>query len=117
VVDDEAALIKMIKLNLERAGNYKVKTENSGIRALEAIRAFQPDLIFLDVMMPEVSGDDVTQQLRVDPDLSTIPYVFLTAIVSREETEAMGSNIGGNRFIAKPVKSEELLEVITEVLG
>ncbi len=117
VVDDEAALTRMIKLNLERTGKYEVQTENSAVGALEKIRNFKPDLIFLDVMMPEVSGDDVAQQLREDAALSDIPYVFLTAIVSKQETNSMGSNIGGNRFLAKPVKTEELIEVITDILG
>ena len=116
LVDDEASLTKLMKLNLERTGKFEVKTENSGIRAVDAVKNFLPDLIFLDIMMPEMSGDDIAQELRGDNALAAIPIVFLTAIVSKEDTDAMGSYIGGNRFLAKPVKTEELLQVISDIL-
>ncbi len=117
VVDDEVALTKMVKLNLERTGRFIVRTENSGSHAIATIRDFQPDMIFLDIMMPEVSGDEIAQQLREIDSLRDIPIVFLTAIVSKQETGTLGSVIGGNKFLAKPVKTEELLKVIDETLG
>ena len=117
VVDDEVSLTKMVKLNLERTGNYTVETVNQGRQAIEAALKFKPDLIFLDIMMPELSGDEIAQLLREDKQLANIPVVFLTAIVSKDETETMGSYIGGNKFLAKPVKTEELLEVIAEALS
>ncbi len=115
LVDDEASLTKLVKLNLERAGEFEVMTENSGLRAVDTITNFQPDLIFLDIMMPGKSGDDIAQELRQDSTLAAIPIVFLTAIVSKEDTDSMGSYIGGNRFLAKPVKTEELLQVIADI--
>ena len=117
VVDDEPALTRMVKLNLERTGNYEVRTENQGSMAVQAAREFKPDLIFLDVMMPDMSGDEVSAQLREDEQLSNIKYIFMTAIVTKDETEAMGSNIGGNEFLAKPVKTDELIATIERVLG
>ncbi len=72
VVDDEAALTRMVKMNLERTGNYEVRTENQGAKAVAAAREFMPNLIFLDVMMPDMSGDEVSQQLRDDPVLAGI---------------------------------------------
>jgi DNA-binding response OmpR family regulator len=117
VVDDEPALTRMVKLNLERTGNYEVRTENQGGMAVQAAREFKPDLIFLDVMMPDMSGDEVSAQLREDEELSNIKYIFMTAIVTKDETETMGSNIGGNEFLAKPVKTDELIATIERVLG
>ena len=117
VVDDEPALTRMVKLNLERTGNYEVRTENQGSKAVEAAREFKPDLIFLDVMMPDMSGDEVSAQLKEDEELSQIKFIFMTAIVTKDETESMGSNIGGNEFLAKPVKTDELLATIERVLG
>lgn len=116
VVDDEAVLTKMVKMNLERTGNYEVRTENEGSKALQAARDFKPDLIFMDVMMPDMSGDEAIGEIREDPELSSIPYVFMTAIVSKTETEEMGSNIGGNEFLAKPAKTEELIATIERIL-
>ncbi|WP_198262965.1 response regulator [sulfur-oxidizing endosymbiont of Gigantopelta aegis] len=116
VVDDEAVLTKMIKMNLERTGNYEVRTENQGSKALQATREFKPDLIFMDVMMPDMSGDEAIAEIREDDNLASIPYVFLTAIVTKAETEDMGNTIGGNEFLAKPVKTDELIETIERIL-
>jgi len=116
VVDDEVAFTKMVKLNLERAGAYKVLVENQGKNAIKAAKEFQPDLIFLDIMMPDMTGDDVAQKLLEDEELRNVKFVFLTAIISRDETDAMGSNVGGREFLAKPVTSEDLLSTIERVL-
>jgi len=112
LVDDEPALTRMVKLNLERTGDYEVRTENQGTKAIAAAREFRPDLIFLDVMMPDMGGDEISAQLKEDPELSKIKFVFMTAIVTKDETDAMGREIGGNEFLAKPVKTQELIEVI-----
>jgi len=117
VVDDEPALTRMVKLNLERTGNYEVLTENQGSKAIQAAREFKPDLIFLDVMMPDMTGDEISAQLKEDEELSRIKFIFMTAIVTKDETESMGSKIGGNEFLAKPVKTDELLATIERVLG
>jgi len=117
VVDDEASLTRMVKANLERTGKYEVRTENMGSKAIEAAREFKPDLMFLDVMMPDMSGDEVAAALRDDSELSDMKYVFLTAIVTKDETETMGSEIGGHQFLAKPVKTDELIAAIERMLG
>ena len=117
VVDDEPSLTRLVKANLERSGHYEVLTENHGSKALAAARQFRPDLIFLDVMMPDMSGDDIAAAIKEDPQLRDTPHVFLTAIVTREETDPTGSNIGGHIFLAKPVKTEELIATIEKILG
>ena len=117
VVDDETALTRIIKLNLERTGNYEVRTENMGSMAIPAAKEFKPDLIFLDVMMPDMSGDEVAALLEEDPRLSNIALIFMTAIVTKEETQSMETDIGGNIFLAKPVKTAELIATIERVLG
>ena len=117
VVDDEVALTRLTKLNLERTGNYEVRTENMGSMAIPAAKEFKPDLIFLDVMMPDMSGDEVAALLKEDPMLSSIPFIFMTAIVTREETQSIETDIGGNLFLAKPVKTEELIATIERVLS
>ena len=115
VVDDEVALTRMIQMNLEKAGDFEVRTENAGSQAIAAARDFKPDMIFLDVMMPDMSGDEVAQELKEDPALASIPFAFMTAIVTKDETGSSGSDIGGNYFIAKPVKTEELVAVINKL--
>lgn len=117
VVDDEPALTRMVKLILEKTGKYEVRTENKGTMAFAAAKAFKPDLIFLDVMMPDMAGDDVSALLKEDDELSKIECIFLTAIVTRDETGPTVANIGGNKFLAKPVRAEDLLATIESVLG
>ncbi len=117
IVDDEPAITRMVKLNLERTGNYLVHTENQGKMALAAAREFKPDLIILDIMMPDLGGDEISQQLKDDTELSKIKVIFMTAIVTHAETDAMGHVIGGQIFLAKPVNTEEMIETIEKVLA
>ena len=117
VVDDEVALTRMVKLNLERTGDYEVRTENKGAMAVPAARKFKPDLILLDVMMPGMTGDEVAAELKEDPLLAKIKFIFVTAIVTKSETGETGSKIGGNVFLAKPVKAQELIDTIERVLA
>jgi CheY-like chemotaxis protein len=117
LVDDEPALTRMLRLNLEQTGRYEVREENRGADALRAAREFRPDLIFLDVMMPDMGGDEVAEQLKQDPELSKIKYAFLTAIVTKRETGAGAAQISGEIFIAKPVKRDELLAAVQDLLG
>ena len=115
VVDDEAAITRLIKLNLEAAGGYLVFTENRADRVLDAARSFQPDLALLDIMMPGALGTDIAAQLQDDPRLRHIKIIFLTAIARKGETDASHS-IGGQMIIAKPATVGELIEAIERAL-
>jgi CheY-like chemotaxis protein len=117
VVDDEPALTRMVQLNLERTGRFEVRVENQGSAALLAAKSFRPDLILLDVMMPDMPGDEVAAAIDEDPQLQGTPYVFLTAILTRDEAQARRGEIGGRMFLAKPVKLQEMLDMIDKVLG
>ena len=112
VIDDEADFTKLIKLNLERTGQYEVKTENKGLLGLATAKEFKPDLIFLDIIMPDADGGNVCYQLENDDETKGIPIVFLTAVVKKEEVEKSKGNIGGHSFIAKPVSAKELIDCI-----
>jgi two-component system OmpR family response regulator len=113
VVDDEASLTRMLRRNLEATGKYEVREENSGAHAYETAREFQPDMIMLDVMMPDMDGGDVAAKIQDDESLKHIPIVFLTAILKKEEVaESTGSTIGGRTFLAKPVKVDDLIACI-----
>ena len=116
VVDDEPAMTRMIKLNLEQTGRYEVRTENLGLRAIEAAREFRPDLILLDVMMPGMLGSEIAAQLRADPELRAIKFVFLTAVVTKEEALKSVGQIGGHTFVAKPISADDLCRVVEDHL-
>ncbi len=114
LVDDEPSITRTVKVNLEKTGRYTVRTENKSADALPAARQFMPDLIFLDVMMPEMDGGEIAALLKDDPTLKNIPIVFLTAIVTKEETGENTTIKGGAKFMAKPIKLDTLIKCIEE---
>ncbi|MGI9303967.1 MAG: response regulator [Gammaproteobacteria bacterium] len=115
-VDDEPNVTRMIKLNLEATGNFEVREENKGARALKVARDFRPDLVLLDVMMPDADGGDVARAIMDDQVLKNTKIVFLTAIVSRSEVKSTGGEISGRVFLPKPVKTDDLIACIYEQL-
>ncbi len=114
IVDDENSFAQMMKINLEETGNYEVKTENRAVRALAAAKAFRPDLILMDVIMPDLSGDIVASRIEEDPALKNIPIVFVTATIRKVEAASRGGVIGGHLFLSKPIRIEELIDSIEE---
>ncbi len=117
VVDDEANLTRSLRRNLMITGKYEVREENSGTHALESAREFQPDMIILDVMMPDMDGGAVAEKIQDDENLKHIPIVFLTGILKKEDVGPTGSNISGHTFLAKPVKPDDLITCIEKKLG
>mgnify|MGYP001611435038 CR=1 FL=1 len=117
IIDDEVGFTQMVKLNLEATGEYVVRTENKGSGGLAAAKEFKPDLILLDIIMPDMPGGDVAFQLNNDKETEEIPIVLLTAIVKTEEVEAHKGIMGGLPIIAKPVTVKELIDCIEKNMG
>ncbi len=117
VVDDEASFTRLLKLNLEQTGEYEVLVENQPTQAVAAARHFKPDLVLLDVMMPEMDGGTLAANMRAHPALADVVIVFLTAAVKKEEVLSRRGQIGGFPFIAKPVDLGDLLSCLKEHLG
>lgn len=113
LIDDEPSFTRMLRLNLEKTGAYEVREENRGAHGLAAAREFKPDLILLDVIMPDADGGDVAAQIKADKNLKDTPIVFLTAVVTKKE-EGM---IGGRPFIAKPASVKEVIDCIEKHLA
>ena len=116
VVDDEVRMTRILKIILERTGNYEVRTESVGFNVVSVARAFMPDLILLDIVMPDMSGEDVLAEIEKYEDLRHIKIVFLTGILTKEETGDSGIMIGDYFFLAKPVRGEELISCIDDRL-
>lgn len=117
VIDDEPSITRSLKLNLEASGGYEVRTVNNPRHALDVARKFQPDLVLLDVMMPEMDGGEVAAQLQANRLLTDVPIIFLTAILSNKETGGHEKISGSNTFLAKPVDWNELKACLAEHLG
>jgi CheY-like chemotaxis protein len=112
IIDDEVGFTRMVKLNVEGTGKYEVRIENKGALALDTAKAFRPDLILLDIIMPDVAGSEVAACLYEDNSTKNIPIVFLTALVTEKELDGSCSIISGYPFLSKPVKLKELIDCI-----
>ena len=117
VIDDEEDFCFFIKNNLEEAGEFEVVTAINGEQGIAAAKEASPDLILLDIVMPGLSGTEVAEELLGDPKTKHIPVVFLTAVVTKDETgpEPL-KEIGGNNFIAKVTRTPELIGAIKGIL-
>ena len=118
LVDDDESITRTLKLFLDRRGGYEVRTENRGSQAVQVARDFRPDLIVLDIVMPDADGGAIAQDLGEDPQLRYIPIVFLSAIIKRNEIGGQGTAIGdgGHTYLAKPVEPDALISHIQERL-
>ena len=114
VVDDEAILVDTIAYNLEQAG-YQVITAADGASALEAARRTTPDLIILDIMLPETDGLEVCRQLRRESNTATTPIMMLTA-KGDEIDKVVGLEVGADDYVTKPFGRRELLARVRALL-
>lgn len=118
LVDDEPGFTRLLKLNLEKAGPYEVRVENSGSKAAAAVQEFKPDLVFLDILMPDMDGATAAAQIRNREETRGTRIVFLTAVMTKEEsTRMMRGAIGNIPCVAKPVTTEEIVAVIERELA
>jgi putative two-component system response regulator len=115
VVDDEPSIRLLCRVNLQGEG-MDVLEASDGERALELARQEQPDLVLLDVMMPELDGWTVAGKLQDDEETRAIPIVFLTALAERS-SRAHGHQLGGVAYIVKPFDPVALAPFVGELLA
>jgi CheY-like chemotaxis protein len=108
VVDDDGDILYLMRLMLRRDG-WEILSADGGIRALELARRHEPDLILLDIMMPDMDGYEVCERLRAEPRFRNTPIVVLTAI-TRPQEHTLARKAGANDVIVKPVTGRELLQ-------
>ena len=114
LVDDEADIVELLEYNLGRAG-YTVVTARDGASALSEIRRQRPDLVLLDLMLPDIPGTEVCRRLRRDAATSTIPVMMITAR-GEEIDRVVGFEIGADDYVVKPFSPRELILRIGAVL-
>lgn len=116
MIDDEEHLAKMVRLNLEAMGKYRVKIETKGSKAFETAREFKPDFIFLDIVMRDRNGFEVMYQLESDEELKRVPVVFLTGALNKEGPTGNPSKddewIGKYEYLIKPAPFKNILNCI-----
>ena len=107
IVDDVVSNVLLLKILLSKEG-FQVCTANCGNMCIEQCKAEKPDLVLLDVMMPDISGFDTAVIMKKDPEMKEIPIIFLTALNSPADL-VKGFQVGANDFLSKPFNKEELL--------
>ncbi len=114
VIDDEPQVTEIVETFLSSAG-HEVFVDNVAAEGLKRAKELEPDLILLDIMMPEIDGYDICNNLKNDPETSDIPVLFLTG---KDRGDDMGRSfqVGGDMFIKKPFSCDRLLEIINIIL-
>jgi DNA-binding response OmpR family regulator len=115
IVDDEPNIVAALEYLLQRTG-YEVRAASNGDDALRQIEGFGPDLVLLDVMMPQKSGYEVCQRIREREDWRGIKIVMLSAR-GREAEVSKGLSLGADLYITKPFSNAELVARIGDLLG
>lgn len=115
IVEDEESLLKLESILLSSKG-YSVVGVMDGKAALEEVKTNPPDLVVLDVMLPEMDGFEVCRRIKENPETSSIPIVMLTAKKSNNDVER-GKQSGAEAYITKPFKSAKVIEVIESLIN
>ncbi len=115
LIEDEPNIIEAIRFILSRDG-WEVVVHSDGATACSVIRDTEPDLIVLDVMLPNKSGYDILSELRAEPETEDLPVLMLTAR-GQTKDRAFAERIGASRFMTKPFANDEVLAVVRELSG
>lgn len=117
IVDDDQNNLRLVAMLLTRCSNCEVRTENRPYAAKAAAMAFLPELIMLDVDMPGKDGGQVAAEIKADPMFEKVPIIFLTSLISPNETGGEMCMRGGMPFLSKPVNPKLLDRTIKSLLG
>jgi DNA-binding response OmpR family regulator len=117
IVDDEQAMLEVLERRL-KAENFEVILATNGQEATEKIFQHKPDLIFMDIALPDIEGSDIVRRLQKDPMLRSIPVVFLSGILTREGNQVPPVRVGEweYRALAKPFSYREFRNMVDELL-
>jgi putative two-component system response regulator len=116
VVDDEEETLTHIS-NILKRSNYEVVSTTKGKEALKLAANLLPDLVILDIVLPDMGGSEVASALVGNPATAEIPIIFLTGILTKQEEESVGGKTGKRYVMAKPATAEELLETVRKALS
>ncbi|MBP5622778.1 MAG: response regulator [Thermoguttaceae bacterium] len=115
VVDDDKELVELLVDVLEGDGRFETRSVNNGFDAGMTVREYRPDLIILDVMLPDINGKDVCVRVRNDKSLEAVKIVCVSGIVEEDKIDEL-RRAGANEFLAKPFETEKLIDTICRLL-
>ena len=115
IVDDDQDLVEVLVDVFERDGRFDVRSVNNGFDAGMMVKEFRPDLVVLDVMLPDINGKEVCQRIRSDPALDEVKVVCISGMVEQDKVQDL-MNAGADDFMQKPFDAEALLEKVCRTL-
>jgi CheY-like chemotaxis protein len=118
IIDDEVDFCYFVKNNLMQSGPFEVTTATNGKDGIELAQKEKPDIILLDLFMPDMPGEDVAAALKENTATADIPILYVTALASNDDiADSKGDKIGNNYILPKPVRTKKLIEIIMKILG
>ena len=108
IVDDDQDLVDLIKDGFERDGRFDIRTANNGFDAGMGVKEFRPDLVILDVMLPDINGKEVCQRVRNDPSMDMVKILCISGMVEHSKVDALKA-AGANDFMQKPFAIDDLI--------
>ncbi len=115
VVDDDTELVELITDVLERDGRFEVRSVNNGFDAGMMVKDYQPDLIVLDVMLPDINGKEVCQRVRSDKSMDSVKIICISGMVEEDKVQEL-NDAGADDFMRKPFEVDRLVDRICNLL-
>ena len=115
IVDDDQDLVDLIKDGFDRDGRFDIRTANNGFDAGMGVKEFRPDLVILDVMLPDINGKEVCQRVRNDPSMDMVKILCISGMVEHSKVDALKA-AGADDFMQKPFAIEELVSRACDLL-
>ncbi len=115
IVDDEKEFCSLMRQYLEATGVFEVMVCSDSATALPRAKQFRPHVIVLDIQMPGLDGAELAEHLKADEITRVTPIVFLSALITKDEAEQKAHLVGGNYFVSKPVKIDDLMHILYTV--
>ncbi len=115
IVDDDEELVELIRDALEADGRFEIRVANNGFDAGMMVKEYHPDIIVLDVMLPDINGKEVCQRVRSDPNLDDVKIICISGMVEQDKIEDLKAS-GANEFVQKPFEVDHLVDRICQLL-
>ena len=115
IVDDDEELVELIRDALEADGRFEIRVANNGFDAGMMVKEYHPDIIVLDVMLPDINGKEVCQRVRSDSNLDDVKIICISGMVEQDKIEDLKAS-GANEFVQKPFEVELLVDRICQLL-
>jgi len=115
IVDDDQDLVDLMRDGFERDGRFEIRTANNGFDAGMQVKEFRPDLVVLDVMLPDINGREVCQRVRSDRTMDTVKILCISGMVEADKIADL-RNSGANDFMQKPFTIDQLIDRVCDQL-